>query len=92
MIININEFPEYARNASFSATTYPSTGAYYDKTTDTIYFADKGANLVLSLNYGNKFLSTNTPIVSSPSISMNDVLKAIAISQDPNLAKELTSV
>ena len=83
---------------AYIALKYPKSGAYLDTSGAMVYLVDKLTNLVTMLS--KSMLSVLNSVESSEliigtaqqSFTANDFLKAIAISQKPELAKELLNV
>lgn len=83
----------------YSAESYPGLGMFVDKF-ESLRFVYKSAGSTVACVLDISGLLTkvkddaapleSVQIIGSAGISMNDVLKAIAISQHPGLAKELT--
>jgi hypothetical protein len=73
----------------YVATNYPYSGAYTDSM--NVYLVDKTRSTVTLVPCGTLELCSK-PTVESFGVAVADLLKAIAISQKPELAKELLNV
>jgi len=87
--INIGMMPTTATNNMFSFGAYPFEGVFGDIT--NVYFVADGIVTFLTRSSFSKLFKEKTPDKQTTSgITANDLLKAIAISMQPDLAKELT--
>lgn len=95
--------PEGAKLTPFDVTKYPFDGIFGDK--DNVYLICNNTLTYIARIYFDKifkgFTKTEKPVEGvvvtntigySNTISENTLLKAIAIAQDPKLAKELLNV
>ena len=75
----------------FLASEYPSSGVYQSPT--NVYFVDKGTTIVEWCSRSLIMLASCIEVPASQTgCSINDLLKAIAISQKPELVKDLLNV
>ena len=72
--------------SAYVATSYPLSGAYTDAV--NVYLVDKTRNTVTLVPSATLELCSK-PHVESFGVAVSDLLKAIAISQKPELAREL---
>jgi hypothetical protein len=85
--ITTQELPSTVSLAQmYIASSYPCSGVYTDAI--NVYFVSKVSGTV---NYVPKvvLIEVSNPTVGSFGVAVSDLLKAIAISQNPELAKEL---
>lgn len=87
MNINIKVMPDSAKGSTYSSTGYPTTGVYYDESSNVMYFVDKESNLTYGICSAKTFMNDGNNIQSS--LDVNSILKIIAISKEPSLIKEI---